>query len=153
MSTQHGCWFISFSQLRIDQPDDADPHDLRYDVIQSLVSLIVLITLDFAVSGHGIPIGSYRCAVTTANVAVFIIAFLAWKWYPGDNLNNVRLVGGFLAALTIGVSWLPSLIVSIALIIFFALCLGVVLVIFVLKRWPKDSRTKNEKRAAPVVVG
>ena len=127
--------YFFMSNFRIDQSDDRN--DLRFDVIQSVASLTALVSLDFVVSGYGIPVGHYAWAITVANVTILIIASLALKWFKVANLKSLRVAGLILAALSIAVAWIPAPPVPILLAVA-ALEVGLLAVLFVYvsRRWP-----------------
>lgn len=123
------------SNFRIDQSDNEK--DLKFDVIQSVISLTALVGLDFVVPGLGIPPGRFSWAITVANATIIIIASLALRWFPHANLKNLRLAGVVLATVSIVVAWMPFSAVAILLgvsVLEFALL--AVLFVYVYRRWP-----------------
>jgi len=127
--------YFFMSNLRIDQSEKAN--ELKYDVIQSVVSLAALVGLDFVVSGQGIPVGSYSWAITVANAAILIIAGLALKWFPDGNLRKLRVAGLMLAAVSIFIAWTPFSAMHVLLVVGgLELVLLGVLCAYVYRRWP-----------------
>jgi len=127
--------YFFMSNLRIDQT--SEKKDLPFDVIQSLVSWITLVALDFVVPGKGIPHDRFRWAVTVANLTIIIIAGLALGWFPDKELRNIRLAGNGCAIVSLVVVWLPFHdVIVLLLVALFELLLLIVLAIYVRRRWP-----------------
>jgi hypothetical protein len=131
--------YFFMSNIRIDQSDN--PKDLKYDLIQSVLSLTVLVALDFGVPGQGLRVGaSYAEGITVANAAIIIIAGLALKWFPVDNLGGLRIAGLVLAGMSIIVAWTPfSAVQVMGVVAVLELILIGVLAVYVHRRWPRDS--------------
>ena len=127
--------YFFMSNFRIDQSDNEK--DLKFDVIQSVISLTALVALDFVVPGQGIPLGRFSWAITVANATIIIIASLALRWFPHADLRNLRLAGVVLAIVSIVVAWMPFSAVTILLsvsVLEFAIL--TVLFVYVCRRWP-----------------
>lgn len=132
--------YFFMSNFRIDQSDHEK--DLKFDLIQSVISLGALVGLDFVVPGQGIPLGRFWWAITLANATIIAIASLAFRWFPDDNLKGPRLAGIVLAAISIIVAWLPfSPVVVLLCVSILELALLAVLFIYVYRRWPANQTT------------
>jgi hypothetical protein len=122
-------WYFFLSNLRSQNDDPPEKHEVPYDVVQSTCGLIAAYYLGFLVSPNltAHPYGVFHgtLAYLAPNGAICIICFLAWRLFRRKHLElqKPRLVGAGISAASLMLVfvirnypwwWLSTLLVPLA---------------------------------------
>ncbi len=100
-------WFLTYffiSHVRIDKPPKK--RDVPFDVIQASIGFAVAFALGFLDPQQGFSFAHQAYAVIASDVGIIVIAGLAIRWFPKEDLNPVRVVAILVAMVSASAAYI-----------------------------------------------